>query len=233
MSTINLLYKREYAVTDKIKVVIPKVKDVLENEDLYYGQISTLTSMPIDYMVELDDIGIDFTEINDYQLFLLFFTGLQRDDTSLIFGDLDFKKFDFDKDEMILYNPIDDIRIDRVVYAQISATLCKMHHIEKNRKRPVNTEVKEYLLERARTKRKRRKNRLDMSQLESLIISLVNTPEFKYDYDGVLDLSIYQFNESVRQIVKKVDYNNRMYGIYAGTVDPKAISRDELTWLKQ
>ena len=50
--------------------------------------------MPIDLMVQLDDIGIDFTSIDEYDLFLLMFTGLKNQDTKLIFGDLDLSKFE-------------------------------------------------------------------------------------------------------------------------------------------
>ena len=87
------------------------------------------------------------------------------------------------------------------------------------------------MLEKARKKMKRRQNRAEDSQLESLIIAMVNTEQFKYDFEGTLELSIYQFNESVRQIIKKVDYDNRMYGIYAGTVSAKDLSPDDLNWL--
>ena len=45
------------------------------------------------------------------------------------------------------------------------------------------------------------------------------------------ELSIYQFNESVRQIIKKIDYDNKMHGIYAGTVSAKDLSQDDWNWL--
>ena len=41
----------------------------------------------------------------------------------------------------------------------------------------------------------------------------------------------YQFNESVRQIIKKIDYDNKMHGIYAGTVSAKDLSQDDWNWL--
>ena len=69
--------------------------------------------------------------------------------------------------------------------------------------------AKEYLLERARKKlRRRKKDR--QSPLEELIIALVNTEQFSYTYGSVRDMTIYQFNESLRQIAHKIDYDNRM-----------------------
>lgn len=87
------------------------------------------------------------------------------------------------------------------------------------------------MLKRAREKQRRERNKKQDSQLEKLIVALVNSEQFKYGFEDVKNLSIYQFNESVRQIIKKTDYNNRMYGIYSGTIDPKNLKQDDLNWL--
>ena len=123
------------------------------------------------------------------------------------------------------------IIIDRAIHGQISSVLRKIHHLQKDRRKPANPEAKEFLIKRAREKMRRKKNRVEESQLESLIIAMVNTEQYKYDFEGTKKLSIYQFNESVRQIIKKVDYDNKMYGVYAGTVNAKELSQDDLNWL--
>ena len=87
------------------------------------------------------------------------------------------------------------------------------------------------MLQRAREKQKRAKGRTSDSQLESLIVALVNTEQYKYGFEGTRELSIYQFNESVRQVIKKIDYDNRMYGVYSGTINAKELKREDLTWL--
>ena len=89
MPTRHLLYQKDYPINDYIRVMIPTVGEVLENEDNYYSMVSMLTAMPIDMMVQLDDIGIDFTTINEWELFLLLFNSLKEQDTSLIFGEFD------------------------------------------------------------------------------------------------------------------------------------------------
>ncbi len=236
MSTINLLYQKQYDINDKIHIVIPTVGEILEDEDGYYNMVTMLTSMPIDLMCELDDAGIDYTEINEYELFLILFGSLMQMNSSTIFKDLDLTKFVLVENEQngkpMLYDEENDIRIDRAIHGQIAATLRKIHHLEKNRRKPANDEAKEYLLKRAREKARRRKTRKDFSQLESLIVAMVNTEQYKYDFESTLGLTIYQFNESVHQIIKKVDYEHRMAGVYAGTIDPKGMSQDDLNWLK-
>ena len=235
MSTFNLLYKRECPINDAIHIVIPTVGEVIDNQDEYYGLVSALTAMPIDMLVQLDDAGIDYSAINEYELFLMLFAGLQEQDTRLIFGDLDLSKFELavnkQNGNIVLLDKRNDIIIDRAIHGQIAGVLRKIHHLEKNRRKPANEDSKQYLLERARVKQRRRQNRKEESQLESLIIAMVNTEQYKYDFERPRELSIYQFNESVRQIIHKVDYDNRMYGVYAGTVSVKDLSKDDLNWL--
>lgn len=230
-----LLYGSSIPVTEQISITVPTVGDILDHEDDYYAMVSMLTAMPIDFMVQLDDMGVDFTTINDYELFLILFGTIREMDTRLIFGDLDLKRFELAKHiesgMPVIYDESDDIVIDRVVQTKIATTLREIHHLEKDVRKPGNQEAKEYLLERARKKLKRRKRRKEKSQLQQLIVAMVNTEQFKYDFRGVRDLTIYQFNESVRQIQHKIDYDNKMHGIYAGTVDPKKINQDDLNWL--
>lgn len=235
MATLNLLYENEYAINDKIKVVIPTVGQVLDNEDEYYSMVTAFTAMPIDLMVQLDDMKIDFEQITDYDLFIILFNGLRLQNVGLILKDIDFSKFildiDEEKQELFLIDEENDIKIDRSVYLQISAVLRKIHNIKKNIRKPGNKDARDYMLKRAREKMKRAKNRKTESQTESLIVALVNAPEFKYDYQSVRDLTIYQFNKSLYQIVNRVDYNNRMVGIYTGNINPKDMSQDDLNWL--
>lgn len=233
--TSNLLYKHNIPINDYISIYVPTVGEIIEHEDSYYNLVSVLTAMPIDLLVQLDDAGIDFTSINEYELFLLMFAGFKSQDTSLIFGDLDLSKFKIAVNEengtVVLLDEEHDIKIDRAIHGQIAGVLRKIHHLEKNRRKPANDEAKQFMLKRARDKMKRRKNRKEDSQLESLIVAMVNTEQYKYDFEGTRELSIYQFNESVRQVIKKVDYDNRMYGVYTGTINAKELSQDDLNWL--
>ena len=40
MATLNLLYKQEYAINEHIKIQIPTVGEVLDNEDDYYTMVT-------------------------------------------------------------------------------------------------------------------------------------------------------------------------------------------------
>lgn len=235
MATLNLLYKNEYAINQFIGVRIPTVGEILACEDEYYDAVSILTAMPIDMMIQLDDVGVDFTSINEWELFLMLFDALKERDTSLIFGELDLKKFKSvinpQNGGIVLCDKDSGARIDRALHGEIAATLRKIHHLKRDNRKPANAEAREFMLQRARTKIRRRRGRATESQLEGLIVALVNTEQFHYDFEGVRGLTIYQFNESVQQIIKKIDYDNKMRGIYAGTISAKDLSQDDLNWL--
>lgn len=234
--TRNLLYRTEVKINDDISIQIPKVGDILDDEDGYYGVISMLVATPYDMMVQLDDVGIDFTKIEDYDLFLLLFRELSECDTSLIFGDLDLKAFvpmvNTKNNLVVLRDPKTGVVIDKGIYLAIGDTIRQIHHLKKENRKPANVEAKDYMIQRARKKLQRRKHQQDDSHLEELIVALVNTEQFTYRFNDVRDLTIYQFNESVQQVVKKIDFDNKMHGIYAGTINAKELSQDDLIWLK-
>ena len=207
----------------------------MDNETDYYTLISMLTSDPVDMMVPLDDAGIDFTTINDYDLFLMLFMSMREQDTSMIFGDLDLSGFttavNEKNDMVVLYNRERGIVIDRGIQNQIATCLREIHGLERNFKTPANEEAKRYMIERARSKARRHKRKEAESQLEPLIVAMVNTEQFRYGYAEVRDLSIYQFNRSVRQIINKVEYEHRMHGVYSGTISIKDLNPKDLDWV--
>lgn len=235
MAIQSLLYKRKYPINEFIQIEIPTVGEILEQEDAYYSMVSLITATPYDMMVQLDDMKIDFAEINDYELFVLMFQALKTRDTSLIFGTLDLNKFSVmvnpQNNTVVLRDPESGAMIDRNIHSLICQAIRKIHHLKRNNRKPANDAAKKYMIQRARTKMRRRKNRIEDSQLEELIVALVNTEQFHYDFDSVKSLTIYQFNESVQQVIKKIDFDNKMHGIYAGTISAKDMGQDELNWL--
>ena len=234
----NLLYSTSIPVDEDITLRVPTVREVIESDGLYDQIVSAFTATPRDLMVELDDLGIDYNEIEEYDLFLLLFQSLETTDTSILFGGLDFSAYEMaigERDEVILQNQNTGSYIDKFKYMYLCDTLSKINYIKRNNKKAGNKAAKDYLIQKERRKKKRakRKAKKEENPLNGLIISLVNTAEFKYDYQSVLDLTIYQFNASVHQIIEKINFDNIMIGVYAGTVDTKKISPKSLSWIKQ
>ena len=242
MESRSLLNQSSVKINDQITLNIPTIGEILDNEAMYFSIVSVMTATPYQYMVQLDDIGIDYTKITDYQLFQIFFPIYAQNDVSIIFGDLNLKDIALYHDQKtnldVLYSPLSDTTIDEFVYYQMARTMRQVNCIKYERKRPKGEHTKKYLLEKERRhlknlERKRKNKEYEQSELEKLIVALVNNNHFKYDYESVKNLSIYNFYQSYKQIQHEINFNNVMRGVYAGTIDTtKLQDKSCLSWIK-
>lgn len=232
----SLLKLSSIDIVPKLSIRIPTVGEILEDEEHYYSLVSSLTATPFQYMVQLDDMGIDFTTITDYELFIMLFPLYCKSDLSILFGDLKTSDFDVymnqENNSKFLYSPSNNIIIDELIYNDLTDTIRKINLFEKDKSKPGNESARKYLLDKERKKQKRNAKKKREPYLEKLVIALVNTSEFPYDYDSCMELSIYKFNQSFKQIQHKIAFDNTMVGVYAGTVDTsKMINKDILSWI--
>ena len=267
-------------ITDKISVRIPTIGEILDHEQIYYSITYNLTSSPYQQMVCLDDMGIDFAEISEWELFMQtiysyslsitqlkqkiakMINALEVDETDklaenhgkslqshiddleemlegfkLVFGDLQIEGFEIFKDteldEIILYNPYTETRIDRLTHLELTKVIRELNLYEHVKSKPGNENAKKYLLEKERKRLKRAARKPYEPYLEKLVISLVNTAEFPYNYETCMDLSLYKFNQSFKQIQHKINFDNTMIGVYAGTVSTKDMKdKSILSWIQ-
>lgn len=220
----------------KFSVRIPTVGEILDDEQHYYNLVSSLTATPFQYMVQLDDMGIDFTTITDYQLFMILFQSFAQDDMSILFGDINFSDISVCKkhynDTLVLYSSKNNIIIDELVYTNLVNIIRKINSFKRENRTPGNEEAKEFRIKLERKKQKRNADKPYEPYLEKMVVALVNRPEFKYNYAQVEDLTIYQFNQSFEQIKTSITFDNTMIGVYSGTVDTSKIKdKSCLSWL--
>ena len=197
----------------KLSIRIPTVGEILDDEQNYYNIISSLTASPYQYMVQLNDVfHIDYTTITDYDLFKMLFSAYLQSDLSIVFGDLnisDFGIYRTDNKQDILMSPSSGIEINEKVYNDLASIIRKINLLEKVNYKPGNESAKKYLLEKERKRQKRNAKKPHEPYLEKIVIALVNTSEFPYDYDSCMDLSIYRFNQSFKQIQHKIAFDKR------------------------
>lgn len=231
----SFLKLSEIPITDKIKVLNPKVSDVLDDENSYYATTSLLTSTPFALIVQLDDKGIDYENVSEFELFTMIIKGLSQKDLHLIIKGVEPENLQICKneesDEIVLYDKVNDVLIDRFVSDEICRVLRKICGFKKDTGSAANKAAKKYIIDRKRRKLKRNALKPQDSVLEKMVISLVNNKDFPYDYDGALNLSLFQFNSSVSQIPKLKNYEQVMNGLYAGTVDSKHINLQDINWI--
>lgn len=234
----SLLNKKKHYITDKIYVRIPTVGEIIKDEQRYYSLVSSLSAMPIQYAVQLDDMGIDYTEITEYQLFLMMFIANKNTDVSQVFGDIDLSDYNVyvkpETNVQILHSNSlgDDYDIDEFVYMQIADIIRQLNNFEKNKQKPGNEFAKKHFIKQERKKMKRKSRKKYEPYLEKLVIALVNRPEFKYNYEETMKMSIFKFNQSFKQIQTSISFDNTMIGVYAGTVDTSKLKdKSCLSWI--
>lgn len=282
----SLLKLSSIDIVPNLTLKIPTVGEILDDEKTYYSITSSLTASPFQYMVQLDDMGIDYTSIDEWELFRMLFlnycnqelvykmkikeleiemkkhlttsddylqcknqieilnTKIQENGFNIIFKDfhltsevdgklIGFNEYQYnDSDEIVLFNPATQLEINRLIYNDLTDVIRKINLFEKVKYKPGNESAKKYLLEKERKKQKRNAKKPYEPYLEKLVVALVNTEEFPYNYETCMDLSIYKFNQSFKQIQHKISFNNTMVGVYAGTVDTSKMSnKDILSWI--
>lgn len=232
----SLLIRSSIDILPNLSVRVPTVGEILEDEQQYYSLISSLTATPFQYMVQLDDIGMDFTKITDYELFMMLFPNFAHNDMRILFGETDLSDISVCKNSQngtfVLYSPQNNLVIDEAIYGKIVGCIREINSLEKETRMPGNEQAREFRIKLERKKQKRNAHKSYEPYLEKMVVALVNRPEFKYDYEQTQHLSIYQFNQSFEQINRNINFDNTMIGVYAGTVDTSRIrDRSCLSWL--
>jgi len=236
---LRLLRGEDYVINQYIKIKQPTLDDIYKyGEQNYFVLVSMLCSTPSDMKVQLwDQFNIDWEQMNEFEFFSYLISNVGLKDSCILFGDLDFTKFKLAinnvNEEIVLHHKSKDIVIDNSIYLLITNYLRMVHNFDKKTDVAGNEHTKQYLLdkERRKIKRMQRKKSNYKPILAPLISSMVNCPNFKYDYKTVWNLPIYVFMDAVKRVQKINQYNQLMQGYYAGTVESKFLSEDKINWM--
>jgi hypothetical protein len=197
-----------------------------------------------------DDMGIDFMSVSDWQFFIQTVQSFDIEITKLVFGDLDFQKLkpmvfkqneDDTEGQIVLVN-IEPMTIGEVTYQPAQYIFTEQMYYEmipyvremigfqhKGRK-AANRATAKILIMDDRKQRNRHKNERYESMFHNGIISLVNTEEFPYTYETVLNITMYQFTKSLIQIQGKKQACAMLQGSMSGFVDTSKIPAISFQW---
>lgn len=186
---------------------------------------------------QLFDIGVDYTSISDFELFYsLLCQSLSKEQTSILFGDLDFSKFKLyqkeGSEDIVMYDEENDIDIDEYTYLVIADVLRKMHGFKRNDQLPANESTKQILIDDARDEYNRNKNKEYRSPLKNMVSAMINSEGFKYNHSEVWNMRIHAFIDSVKRISRIKNADLLLQSGYSGFgVNLKEISNKQLDWL--
>ena len=102
IDSLRVFMGDDYAVNDKIVIHQPTIREIVNyGEQDYFAMLTALTNYPSDMKSVLWDVGIDYTKITDFELFMSLCMAFPLERTRIIFGDLDFQKFRVKKNDVV------------------------------------------------------------------------------------------------------------------------------------
>ena len=256
ISLLQLYFGDPYQVSDKIQVLQPTIGGILEydkkfGESEFWSMLNVFIGNTTSYRLLLWDMGIDWNEISDFQLFSLLIKTLKVENTKILFGDLDLSSFDaymkqipskekFDdkeesepKQEMILWNPELDIEINEDIYNNIALYIRTMFNIFPKVEKAKGKTTKKWIIEEDRMNLKNAKKEDTTSTFLPLIESCCCHAGFKYKKNELREVGIYEFMRSVQRLQVYESTTALLKGMYSGFIDTKGIDKEEFDFMRE
>jgi hypothetical protein len=193
---LALYFGDPFVINDKISVLQPTVGQIADyGERKYFSVVHTLTSIPSDMKSQLFDLGLDYEQVSDFDLFLMLAPTLSQDMTKLVLGDIDLsslKPYMSNQNGMpVLANKETGVVIDMLIYERIVNYLRKVHGLKKKIEHAGNKYTKKILIEEDRRNIELNKNKPYKSFLTPLVSSVKCRMGYTKDY--VRNMQIYEF----------------------------------------
>lgn len=233
---LSLYFGDPYVVNDYITITIPKIGEVVKyGERQYYSMVQTITAIPSEMKASLWDAGIDWTQITDFQLFMMLAPTLPKDKTYILFGDLDFqamKPFENKFNEtIVLRNPDTGVVIDELAYGKITSYLCSAHNLTKKVEKAANEFTKKFMIDEDRQKLQYNAKQPYKSFLRPLISAVKCRQGYTLDY--VKNMGLFEFFDDLNRLQVIVNADALLQGSYSGMVDTSKISKKNFDWCRE
>lgn len=217
------LYRGHDGMIGNVAFHSPTLGDICDyGEHPFFSVAGLICSTPYDFMVELHDDGIRYEDVEEYSFFITsIFSSLSGQNLQILFPNVYPDKMELSvkegTNELIRIDPSTGVMIDGKTYLQIVSLLRKMCGFKREVKFAGDEYTREKMIEYARIKKKRAKDKPKKeSTLLPLISAMVNCADFKYNHHDVWDMPFYAFMDSVKRI-QVVRAANQMYtGGYFG-----------------
>ena len=241
---LQMYFGDDYKVADGIIITQPTIGEIMTFGEGKFNQIlNPFIVNPTSLRVVLWQQGKDWTKMSDYELFYQLILQLQLtpNETSMIFGDLDFSKFNIYKrqnevdgvmvEDIVLLNHEQKVLIDEDIYSHISSYLRTMFNMFPKVEKAKNKTTKEWMIEEDIQKSKVQTEQ--KSNLLSMISFCLNHPGFKYKKSELKDLGVVEFYDSVQRLLVYESTSSLMKGIYSGFVDTSKIEKKEFDFMRE
>lgn len=249
---LRMFFGYPYQLTDEISISQPTVRDVVEfGEDKFWGFVTRFAGNPTSMRLPLWDAGIDWNKITDFELFVSLVHSFKPEETKMFFGDqLDFTKFvpimvpvveeeeveekteekEELKTEIILMNEArPEIQINEELYTKMIRFIRMSTGYDPKVEKAKGKLTKQNIIDEERmnnriAEMKRKKEPLYGSFFLPLFSFCLNYAGFKYKKLELLDMTIFEFMDSVRRILNTEGVKSLMSGMYSGFMDTSKLN---------
>ena len=226
----------------EIKIIQPTIGDILEfGEKEFYSMLNIFVANPTSYRLQLWDMGVDWNKISDYELFCMLIKGLNKQSTSLLFGDLDFQTFELynkkveDTEVLTLYSKEQNTEITNETYGCIAEYLRLMFNIYPKVEKAKGKATKEAIIEEERMNLEidlKKNKKGSKSMLLPLVSSCINHPGFKYKLNELREMGIVQFMDSVQRLQIYESTVALNSGMYSGMCDLSKVDKKLFNFMR-
>lgn len=233
---LQLYFGDDFVINEHIRIHQPLVGEVVAyGEAAYFGMVHHMCAIPSDMKSQLWDMGLDWCEMDDWELFMMLSQGLTADKTGILFGELDFSKLkpfrNNQNGDIVLADKETGIIIDKMIYLRIMSYLRKLHNIKPKIEKAANKRTRQVLIEEDRQKLLLARDK----PFKSYLLPLISAIKVKQGYtkDYVRNMGLYElFDDIARaQIIDNADH--LLNGAYCGMMDLKKVNKQEFNWLRE
>ena len=239
---LKLYLGSDIKIASGITLRQPTIGEIADcNESEYFSMAQTLCATPSSMKVMLDDMKLDYMQVDDFQLFLILcqIQAFPLEKTRPLLGDLDLTKFKphpfGETEEVALFNgEVDEngkpIAITSIVYEVLATYIRKMHGFKKQVDKAGNAITRKILIDEDRKNAERNKGKPYKSVLVPLISALQGRQGYTKDY--ICNMGLYEFMNQINRVQVIVQADAALGGMYSGFVDTKKMDKTVLDWTR-
>lgn len=238
---LQLYFGEDYVINDQITIHQPCIQDFINyGEKNIYSTVAPFACNTTSYRVQLYDMGIDWNEISNIELFAFLIKTINHKYSKIIFGELDFSYFElFEKNignskQIILYDKTHHIEINEEIRERMCRYIQFMFNIFPPEEEFTSNKVlKQDLINNDRQKQLiQNKKKKNASNLLSMISFCLNHPGFSYKKNELREVGIVEFMDSVQRL-QIYETTHALYGgMYSGFVDTTKIDKSQLNFMR-
>lgn len=256
---LKMYFSRPFTVTDNLTIYEPTIGAIIDyGEKPFFDMLNRFISHTTQFRLQLQQMNIDWNKKTDFQLFASLTKGMNQRKTNILFGDVDFTKFEFyekplseeqvqennnhkqdktfvqHKPEQFMINQEQMILIKENDYETLAMYLRTMFNIFPKVEKAKGKATKEALIQEDMDNLAvaMQKNEPDKSFLLPLISSCVNHPGFKYKRSELEEVGIVEFMDSVQRLQVIESTKALMGGMYSGFCDMSKVDKSLFNFMR-